>query len=77
MKPDVASRHHARMQRVLTYIDEHLDDELDVDLPSGIAAFPVTICGPAVQFFYADWLPRTRIRTARPSDFCAARQPLS
>ena len=39
MKPDVASRYHARMQRVLTYIDEHLDDELDVDLLSGVAAF--------------------------------------
>ena len=39
MKPDVASRYHARMQRVLTYIDEHLDDDLDVDLLSGIAAF--------------------------------------
>ena len=39
MKPDVASRYHARMQRVLSYIDEHLDDDLDVDLLSGIAAF--------------------------------------
>jgi AraC family transcriptional regulator len=39
MKPDVASRYHARMQRVQTYFDEHLDDDLDVDLLSGIAAF--------------------------------------
>jgi AraC family transcriptional regulator len=39
MKPDVASRYHARMQRVLGYIDEHLDDDLDVDLLSDVAAF--------------------------------------
>jgi AraC-like DNA-binding protein len=39
MKPDLASRYHARMQRVLSYIDEHLDDDLDVDLLSGVAAF--------------------------------------
>jgi len=39
MKPDVASRYHARMQRVLVYIDEHLDDDLDVDVLSGVAAF--------------------------------------
>ena len=39
MKPDVVSRYHARMQRVLSYIDEHLDDDLDVDLLSGVAAF--------------------------------------
>jgi AraC-like DNA-binding protein len=39
MKPDIASRYHARMQRVLSYVDAHLDDDLDVDLLSGVAAF--------------------------------------
>jgi AraC family transcriptional regulator len=39
MKPDVASRYHARMQRVLIYIDEHLDGDLNLDLLSDIAAF--------------------------------------
>lgn len=31
--------YHARMQRVLDYIDRHLDDDLDLNAVSGIAAF--------------------------------------
>lgn len=31
--------YHARMQRVLDYIDQHLDDTLDLDVLSGVAAF--------------------------------------
>ena len=31
--------YHARMQRVLDYIDRHLDDDLDLDTVSGVAAF--------------------------------------
>jgi len=35
-----ALRHyHARMQRVLGHIDRHLDDDLDLDTLSGVAAF--------------------------------------
>ncbi len=36
-----AARHnyHARMQRVLDHIDRHLDDDLDLDVVSGVAAF--------------------------------------
>lgn len=30
---------HARMQRVLDYIDRHLEDDLDLDAVSGVAAF--------------------------------------
>jgi AraC family transcriptional regulator len=31
--------YHARMQRVLDHIDRHLDDDLDLDAVSGVAAF--------------------------------------
>ena len=31
--------YHARMQRVLAYIDRHLDDDLDLETVSGVAAF--------------------------------------
>lgn len=31
--------YHARMQRVLDHIDRHLDDDLDLDTVSGVAAF--------------------------------------
>jgi AraC family transcriptional regulator len=31
--------HHARMQRVLDYIDRHLDDHLDLDALSSVAAY--------------------------------------
>ncbi len=31
--------YHLRMQRVLDYIDAHLDDDLDLDTLSGVAAF--------------------------------------
>jgi len=31
--------YHARMQRVLDYIDQHLDDDLDLDVLSGVVAF--------------------------------------
>ena len=31
--------HHARMQRVLDHIDRHLDDDLDLDTLSSVAAF--------------------------------------
>jgi AraC family transcriptional regulator len=31
--------YHARMQRVLDYIDRHLDDDLDLEKLSGVAAF--------------------------------------
>ncbi|WP_294287654.1 AraC family transcriptional regulator [uncultured Sphingomonas sp.] len=33
------ANYHARMQRVLDHIDRHLDDDLDLDAVSGIAAF--------------------------------------
>lgn len=39
MKPDAVSRYHARMQRVLSFIDEHLSEDLDVETLSGVAAF--------------------------------------
>ncbi|MEO5756738.1 MAG: AraC family transcriptional regulator [Mesorhizobium sp.] len=31
--------YHIRMQRVLDYIDQHLDDDLDLEVMSGVAAF--------------------------------------
>ena len=31
--------YHNRMQRVLDYIDQHLDGDLDLDTLAGIAAF--------------------------------------
>ena len=31
--------YHVRMQRVLDYIDRHLDGDLDLDTVSGIAAY--------------------------------------
>lgn len=31
--------HHARMQRVLDHIDRHLDDDLDLDALSSVAAY--------------------------------------
>ena len=31
--------HHARMQRVLDHIDQHLDDDLDLDALSSVAAY--------------------------------------
>ena len=31
--------YHARMQQVLDYIDQHLDDDLDLNAVSGVAAF--------------------------------------
>lgn len=31
--------YHARMQRVLDHIDQHLDDDLDLNAVSGVAAF--------------------------------------
>jgi AraC family transcriptional regulator len=31
--------YHARMQRVLDYIDRHLDDDLDLDTLSSVAAY--------------------------------------
>ena len=31
--------YHARMQRVLEHIDRHLDDDLDLEAISGVAAF--------------------------------------
>lgn len=39
MMPESLAHYHARMQRVLTYIDEHLDEDLSVDVLSDIAAF--------------------------------------
>lgn len=32
-------RYHSRMQRVLDHIDRHLDENLDLDAVSGVAAF--------------------------------------
>lgn len=32
-------RYHARMQRALDYVDQHLDEHLDLDLLSSVAAF--------------------------------------
>lgn len=39
MNPAASQLYHARMQRVLTYIDAHLDDDLSVAVLSGVAAF--------------------------------------
>ena len=32
-------RYHARMQRVLNYIDQHIDEDLGLEILSGVAAF--------------------------------------
>lgn len=34
-----AARFHIRFQKVLEYIDQHLDDDLSVEVLSGVAAF--------------------------------------
>ena len=39
MKPETVSRYHARMRRVLDYIDGHSDEDLSVEVLSRIAAF--------------------------------------
>tara|TARA_R110000751_G_scaffold288076_4_gene393210 strand:- start:59485 stop:60405 length:921 start_codon:yes stop_codon:yes gene_type:complete len=39
MSPESDSQYHARMQLVLRYIDEHLDDRLAVEDLAGVAAF--------------------------------------
>jgi AraC family transcriptional regulator len=39
MTADAAAQYHARMQRVLSYIDAHLDDDLSVQVLSGVAGF--------------------------------------
>lgn len=39
MKRDASSHYHARMQRVMAYIDDHLEDELSAEVLSGVAAF--------------------------------------
>ncbi|MCW3846133.1 AraC family transcriptional regulator [Sphingomonas sp. LB-2] len=39
MKRDAASHYHARMMRVIDHIDAHLEDDLSVDVLSGVAAF--------------------------------------
>ncbi|HXP97616.1 MAG TPA: AraC family transcriptional regulator, partial [Telmatospirillum sp.] len=39
MKPITTDHYHARMQRVLCYIDDHLEDDLSVDVLCAIAAF--------------------------------------
>jgi AraC family transcriptional regulator len=39
MSKAALERYHVRMQRVLEYIDRHLDDDLGLDTLSGVAAF--------------------------------------
>ena len=39
MRKAALANYHARMQRVLDYVHQHLDDDLDLDTLSGIAAF--------------------------------------
>ncbi len=39
MKAEAAKTYHARMQRVLVYIDGRLEDDLSVEALSGVAAF--------------------------------------
>ena len=39
MSPSAAQIYARRLQRVLRHIDEHLDDELSVEVLSGVAAF--------------------------------------
>jgi AraC family transcriptional regulator len=39
MRKAALANYHARMQRVLDYVDRHLDDDLDLDTLSGVAAF--------------------------------------
>lgn len=39
MKTPAIKHYHARMQRALQYIDEHLDDDLSLEILSGVAAF--------------------------------------
>ena len=39
MSKATLEHYHARMQRVLDHIDQHLDDDLSLDVLSGVAAF--------------------------------------
>ena len=39
MMTTALSNYDARMQRVLDYIEQHLDSDLDLDELSGVAAF--------------------------------------
>ena len=39
MKPAATKTYHARFQRALRYIDEHLDEDLSLEVLSGVAAF--------------------------------------
>jgi AraC family transcriptional regulator len=39
MGQSATEQYHARMQRVLEHIDQHLDDDLSVDVLAGVAAF--------------------------------------
>lgn len=39
MKPSASKTYHARFQRVLRYIDAHLDEDLSLAVLSGVAAF--------------------------------------
>jgi AraC family transcriptional regulator len=39
VSPTARKTYQARMQRVMRYIDEHLEDELSLDVLSGVAAF--------------------------------------
>lgn len=39
MNPAATKNYHARLQRVLQYIDRHLEDDLSLETLSGIAAF--------------------------------------
>ncbi len=38
MKADALENYHGRMRRVLDYIDQHLDEDLDLETVSGVAA---------------------------------------
>jgi len=39
MKPERSADYHARIQRVLAYIDAHLEEDLSLEVLSGVAAF--------------------------------------
>ncbi|AJP73008.1 AraC family transcriptional regulator [Sphingomonas hengshuiensis] len=57
MTPDARHHYRSRMERVLDHIDAHLDEALDVELLSGVAAFSrfhfhrqfTALCGLPVQ----------------------------
>ena len=42
-------QYHGRMQRVLDYIDQHLEENLELETLSGVAARSITFTGSSLQ----------------------------